>query len=366
MKPRRLLPLLALVLTAALVAALPLTLRPCADVPGLTPTRRTLLRVWVTSAPGGAQAWLTQQLRAFEKQHPGVMTHLRIVSPEEFSSPDAVLPDIVLCMPGDLSAPAACFAPLSADEALLEPLLQSGRCQGEQYGLPLCWGAWVLALDSALDPVPAATPAPTTLLGRPSATPAPQEALPYPLAAVSQAECPLMSPGGTALFALSSLLPPDARPPLPEDFARHTAQEVYAAFQARRCVSAMLTTGQATAFSALVSGGGGFPFRILVPEEIVTDQVWLAHLTPDAPGEAAELLAFLTGRQAQQALSAQGLHTVRDDVQLYASGFSAQVEEAARRSLSAMNAYLPLDAVLSAAWQALHQADWRSALPPLL
>lgn len=111
MKPRRLFPLLALMLTAALLAALPLALRPAADIPGLTPARRTLLRVWVTSAPGGAQAWLTQQLRAFEKQHPGVMTHLRIVSPAELSYPDAVLPDVLLCMPGDLHDPAAFFTP---------------------------------------------------------------------------------------------------------------------------------------------------------------------------------------------------------------------------------------------------------------
>ncbi|MBQ7848151.1 MAG: hypothetical protein IJ343_00305 [Clostridia bacterium] len=367
MKLRRVLVLIPLAVTVAVLLALPRVLRAPEPVPGLEGGDRTLLRIWLMGSPGGAQSWLTQQLRRWEKQHPCVTTYLRAVAPEEAQSPEAVLPDMILYMPGDLNNPAGGLQPLACPDGLREELLRCGRWQGEQLGLPLCWGAWVLAVDSALEPGTALTPAPTTLLGKPAATSSPTASPGYPLAAAAAADCPIQSPGGMALFSLQLLLPPGERPPFPDDLAQKTSASVYADWQARRCASAMLTTGQATAFTALVSGGKGFPFRILVPEEIVTDQVWLASLTADAPAEAASLLAFLTGPEAQQALAAQGLHTVRDDMTLYTAGFSARVEQAAGTGLSAVNAYLPAPSVHSAAWQSLQGTiRFSQALLPLL
>ena len=129
----------------------------------------------------------------------------------------------------------------------------------------------------------------------------------------------------------------------------------------------MLTTGQITAFSALVSGGGGFPFRVMTAEAVITDQVWLAGVVQGAPTEAAQLLSHLSGKEAQQALSAQGLHTVRRDMTLYAAGMSARIEQAARKALTAINAFIPEDAVKSAAWQFFQGTCGLSeALLPLL
>ena len=300
--------------------------------------------------------WLKSQLRQFEKLHPGISTYLRTVSSDELTQPDAVLPDILLYMPGDVTEPAAYFLPLSGEMAardglLREELLRCGRWRDAQYGLPLCWGAWVLAIDSTLEPGSATTPAPTTLLGRPAAT-ADASATPergYPLEAAMQNECALQSPGGAALFTLGVLL--KEHPPLPEGFGTLSSGEVYAAFQRRQCATAMLTTGQATAFAGLTSGGSGFPHRIMAADEVITDQVWLASVTADAPPEAALLLAFLTSADAQKSLSGQGLQTVRRDVLLYAAGLSSKVESAARQSLSAINAYVPTAEVQSAAWQ---------------
>lgn len=324
--------------------------------PGLSAEDRVLLRIWAMNAPGGGHAWLKQQLRAFEKQYPGISTWLRMVSAEELTAPETVLPDVVLYMPGDITAPDAFFLPLAGDAAargsslLREELLRCGRWQNQQYGLPLCWGAWVLAIDSALEPGSAVTPAPTTLLGKPAATHSDSTPAPgYPLAAAVQAECALQAPAGAALFTLSLLL--EEYPPLPEDFAARSLTEVYAAFQRRQCATAVLTTGQVTALEGIVRSGGGFPFRAMVADEIITDQVWLASVTPKAPPEAAQLLGFLAATEAQQALSGQGLHTVRQDLSLYAAGLSAEVENAARRALTAINAYLPSNSVHQAAWQ---------------
>lgn len=329
------------------------------ELAGLTAKERVLLRVWVLDAPGGGQAWLRSQVSAFEKQHRGVTVYLRQATADELSAPDAILPDIVLYQSGSITDPAAVFLPLSgegvrADSALLrESLLRCGRHRGTQYGLPLCWSAWVLALDGALDPEPLDTPAPTTLLGRASATAEPSaDTTPaYPLDAASQTACALRSPGGAALFTLGQLL--TVHPPLPYDFAAQTPNQVYTAFRTRQCASAMLTTGQVTAFSALVSGGGGFPFRIMTADEVITDQVWLGSITADAPDKAALLLSHLTSRDAQRALSAQGLYTVRTDLTLYAADFPARVEQAARKALSAVNAYLSPETVRNAAWQFL-------------
>ena len=364
---RRLMILFSLALAVLVMCAARSAMHRSVRVPALEGDARTLLRIWITGSPGGAQAWLTGQLRQWEKRHPGTMTYLRTVSPEELTAQGSVLPDVVLFMPGDLDDPTRLFTPLSGTFDAREELLRAGRWRGEQYGLPLCWGAWVLAIDGALEPGSAATPAPTTLLGRPAATAAPSAVPGYPLSAASEAACALQSPGGTALLSLLTLLPAGDHPPLPQDFAQLPPAEVYRAWQSRQCATAMLTTGQAVAFTALAGSGHGFPFRLMTPPEVITDQVWFAGVTPDAPPEAAALLSFLSSRESQEALAAQGLHTVRDDLTLYASGFSAEVEAAASLALSAVNAFLPARQVLDAAWQAFSGGSSLSqALLPLM
>ncbi len=369
---RRPLPAIGVLLCALTIILAALALHRtggASAIPGLTGKERILLRIWAVDSPGGGQAWLKKQLHLFEKQHPQASTYLRLVSAEELTNPDAVLPDIVLYMPGTLTDPQQHFLPLSGEMVhsggLREELLRCGRWQTQQYGLPLCWGAWVLAIDSVLEPGSAATPAPTTLLGRPAATSAAATAAPYPLAAAAAADCALQSPGGAALFSLGLLL--EEYPPLPEAFGTLSPGDVYAAFRSRACATAMLTTGQETALAALVSGGSGFPYRVMTPDETITDQVWLASVTADAPDEAALLLSHLVSADAQKALAAQGLHTVRDDLTLYAAGTAAAVEQAAHRSLCAINAYMSPQEVNAAAWQFFQGSlTLAEALTPLL
>lgn len=349
--------LLSLTALLLLFAAVPATMTRHDTVPGLEKPDRTLLRIWVTSSPGGGQAWLTAQLRKWERQNPAVMTYLRSVTPEALFEPDTVLPDIVLFMPGDFPDRQAFLTQLSAPDSLREELLRSGRRKGDQYGLPLCWGGYVLAIDSALEPGSATTPTPATLLGKPAATAVPSAPPHYPLEAASAAACPIQSSGGAALFCLCSLLGPDERPRFPDNFAQLASGDVYAAFRSRTCATAVLTTGQATAFAALTSAGKGFPFRTMTPADIITDQVWLAGIMPGAPREAGELLRFLTSTSAQNDLTAQGLHTVRDDLRLYSTGFSAEIEAASHHSLQVINAFVASEAVQSAAWQAFQEED---------
>lgn len=364
---RTLLCALAILLAAALVLLTPplLTRQAAPRLPHAA--QRTLLRVWVTSSIGGGQAWLKEQLKAWEKRNPGVMTYLRAVPAEEIAAEGTVLPDIILYMPGDFTAPEELFSPLSGELNARTSLLRAGKWRNQQYGLPLCYGAWVLAIDSAIEPGSAATPAPTTLLGRPAATdPAQATQDPgFPLEAASQADVALQAPVGCGLFSLAALVP--ERPPLPENFATLSPADVYSGFLARKYAAALLTTGQLTALTSLTAAGNGFPFRVLTPQEIITDQVWFGSVVEGASSEAASLLAWLTGPEAQQALTKQGLHTVRDDLRLYAAGTQAQIETAAARSMTAINAYVPAADVQSAAWQVFSgREDLSGGLLPLL
>ncbi len=357
--PRILCPLLAAAAIAGGMMALVQQLQtPDASIPGLTAEDRTLLRIWILDAPGGAEKWLTQQLRSFEKAHPALSTWVRHVSAQDVLSNDALLPDVLLYMPGSIREPDRLFTPLTGDAVqggiLREALLRCGRSQQQQYALPLCWGAWVLAIDSSLEPDAALTPAPTTLLGRPmrsepvAASPTPG----YPLPRAHQADCALQSPGGPALFTLGMLIDPLDRPPLPDGFGQEASVGVYAGFRQRRWASAMLTTGQMTAMDALASAGEQPACRALVPERIITDQVWLASIPQGSAEDAAALLlAHLTGADAQKALANQGLYPAREDLVLYASGFSAYVERSARLGLAAVNAYAAAEDVTSAAWR---------------
>lgn len=343
------------------------------DVPGLSVPTRTLLRLWLINAPGGAQQWLTAQLQKWEQQHPGCATYLRSVTPSALTDDDAVLPDIVLYMPGDVETPDTLFMPLGGNavdrEGILHPALKrAGRWQNTQYGLPLCWGAWALAINSSLEPGSALTPAPATLLGKPAATlkPQPSTTPDFPLQAALESASPLQSSGGAALFTLGLLLKDLARLPLPNDFAQLSPAAVYDGFRQQKWPAAMLTTGQITALTALTSGGNSFAFRIMTPQEIITDQVLMASITPGAPAEAAQLLAYLTASTAQEALASQGLHTVLENLALYPAGVSAQIEQAAHFSLSVVNAYLPDENLLQAGWQFLQGVPLDSTLLPLL
>lgn len=353
------------VLLCALTLALALRAgSPVAPLPGASEKQPQLIRIWLTSSVGGAESWLRACLRTWEQQHPGSHTYLRRVDAAELARPDAVLPDVLLFTPGDLTDPAAHLLPLSGTDGLREPLLRCGRHRLQQYGLPLCYGAYVLAVDGALDPQSAATPAPTTLLGHPPATAVPDAPPPgYPLVAALRHPTPLIG-SGFGLMALARLLPEGDRPPLTPAASQ---DEAYRAFIARGCASALLTTGQHTAFSGLTAAGKGFPVRIMAPDEVITDQVQLAGLCHGASDEAAALLVHLTSPDCQRLLTGQGLHTTREDLRLYVSGVEAGVEQAAARSLTALNAFIPAEEAEAAAWRVWQGSeDLSAALVPLI
>lgn len=349
MKHHWLITLVALA-AAGLVLWQAIAARPVPEaLPGDGAAQRQLVRIWVCSSPGGGESWLRACLQKWEKQHPQAMTFLRTVTADEIAREDAVLPDILLYTPGDVTTPEGCFAPLAGISGLREPLMRAGRWQGIQYGLPLCYGGYAIAIDSSAEPHLAATPAPTTLLGRPAATQPPDAPTPGLPEGAS-----LLAPKGCGLFTLALMqqLPP-VESTLP-------SADVFARFRARQTPAALLTTGQITAMN------GAFPFRVLTPGEVITDQVWFASLFPGAGEAAARLLAWLVQPESQRLLASQGLYTVREDLRLYATGTGAAMESAAR-TLTVINAYVPAADVEVSAWQAAQgRVTLDAALLPLI
>lgn len=317
-------------------------------LPGAATPDRQLLRVWVLGAPGGGMRWLRGCIRTFEKANPGVSVYVRQNAPLEDAGDYP--PDVLLFLPGDLTAPEGILLPLAVQTEAEEPLLRSGRWQGTSYALPVAWSAWALCINRQWDSIPSAgAPAPTTLLGRPSATAVPNEALPYPRENILRSPIPLAAPKGVGLVSLGLLLPPPSRPPLGDAFPMDSAA-AYQAFSAGRAGSALLTTGQITALEALQQLGRGVPFRVMVPDVIVTDQVWMAGQCRESSVGAA-FLRHLASDGCQQALGAQGLHAVRRDVPGGTGITASAVDESARRKLIAVNAFLPRETAAQTAWQ---------------
>lgn len=355
------------------VAALGLTLALCLTLMGRDTERETLpgarlpqrrqVRVWTLGAIGGGTSWLKSALRAYEKEFPGAMTYLREASVEELSSPDAPLPDLVIYLPGDVSDPSA-FSPLSGEINAEEALLRCGRWEGRQMAAPLCYGGYVAAISETMEQSAVQTPAPTPLLGLPAptgtinatATPG------YPV----QAEGRLQIASGPGMLAAAQVLL-GARPPLAENLGVPSQAEVYAGLLAGTWPAAVLTTGQAVALEARMRASAGPACRFLVPEEVITDQVWLASVPHGAEGEGGALLAFLLSDKAQKLLSSQGLQPVRRSLRLYAQGVSAQVAASGARGLYAVNAYWPRERVAAACRRVLEgQESWADAIAPLL
>lgn len=349
MKHLRWLCLPALLLTAALLLYHP-AWPDDARLPGARSPERKLLRIWTLSSIGGGQAWLRQALHAYERAHPGVMTYLRQAAPEELTAPDAVLPDVVLYMPGD-GVPRTCLQPLTGELPVDDALLRCGQYTGIQLGLPLCWGGYLLAINSRLEHGSATTPAPTTLLGKPAPTPEPLAATPtpgYPLEAALREEAPLQCTDCLALLNLHLLLGasrPALSDPIPD------AGQVYARYAAGQCATAMLTTGQALALEGRITAGNAQPTRFLTPEIVITDQVWLASVTTAAQSGAAELLGYLIAPETQRLLAAQALQPAHRQLRLYAQSWPAAIAAAAQKRFAAVNAYLSAPLVSQICWQ---------------
>lgn len=331
------------------------SLRPVSpSLPGTDAAPGQLLRIWISSSIGGSESWLRSCLKSWEKKHPGIMTFVRTVSPEEITREDVVLPDIMLYTPGDFTAPQQIFVPLTNLDGLRVEALRAGAWQGKQYGLPLCYAGYVLAIDSAAEPHSAAAPSPTTLLGRPAPT---EQAPPFPTPELPT-NISLCIPKGVGLFTLDLL---HVVPSFVHEPIELTSSQVFSRFRSRQASAALLTTGQVTALN------GVFPFRVMTPEEIITDQLWLSSLFPHAHDPAADLLAYLTSMEAQRKLTGQCLYSVREDLRLYASGTEGLMESAAAHGLTFINAYVPASDAEQAAWQLFQGRITRhEALLPLL
>lgn len=162
----------ALLVTAALMCAMPGLLRMPAPEgradARLRPARLRTLTVWLMPGDVGDRKLLGELCAAFEKERDGVRVFLRVVTADEFTGENAVLPDVALFETGDIAVPEQLFLPL-ADAADA-----SGSFAGVQRAVPLWLAPHVLSIpQSWLREAAPHTPRPQSLLA--AATAVPQE-----------------------------------------------------------------------------------------------------------------------------------------------------------------------------------------------
>ncbi len=287
--------------------------------------QRQVLRLWVCEEWMGSAAWLEAQCAAFERAHTGVSLRIRRVQPSELTAPDAVLPDVLLFAPGALAEPEALLLPVRGALPVRAELAAAGRWRGEQWGVPVAMGGYALLVNAEgyRDPETTALSqeameaAAQTAKGKQPAKHALQcaqgGALAYPAALLAQ--------GGALRGGWpQGIAQARGGKTLPEDFARCTPDKAYGDFTGRRAMALLGTQRDLRRFSALCEAGKGFPFRVEAPKQAFTDQLLFAGVV--RAGErsdatmalCAALLRHLTGGEAQQALTAQGLFPVRADV----------------------------------------------------
>ncbi|MEG2208638.1 MAG: hypothetical protein RR065_11075, partial [Clostridia bacterium] len=187
----------ALLMTAALLCALPGLVRPLSmqdenrmDA-NLRPARARTLTVWLLSSGMGDQRLLNELCADFEKEREGVRVFVRKADAMELLAPDIVPPAVALYETGVVIAPERLFQPLANLAALPEAAVSAGRSGGVSYAVPLWYAPNVLSLPSpwlasdapAQSPAPSsffqlATPAPQAMEGQPQAFLSP-DALPW-------------------------------------------------------------------------------------------------------------------------------------------------------------------------------------------
>ena len=168
--------LTALLLTAALMCAMPglwqsvIHTDPWRVDDSLRPPQTETLTVWLLPGQIDDQKLIRQCCSAFEKEQQGVRVFLRRVTAEELTDPESVLPDAVLFETGSIANPEQILLPLTGmktDDA-------SGIYAGLRYAVPLWLEANVLSLPSEWFDTPAATPEPSSFFALESTAP-PQE-----------------------------------------------------------------------------------------------------------------------------------------------------------------------------------------------
>lgn len=225
--------LTALLLTAALMCAMPGLWHSVIHADSqrvdesLRPPQRETLTVWLLPGRMEDQKLIRQLCTAFEKQQRGVRIFLRRVTAAELTDPESVLPDAVLFETGGVPIPDKVFMPLANTDSKDA----SGMYAGVRYAVPLWLEANVLSIPAEwLNQAAPSAPAPSSFFALESPAPAQED-----LSIVREAPwAQLLQPGalkmpeGIALQQLlmscpaklretlvSSLLSPAAPSPVP-------------------------------------------------------------------------------------------------------------------------------------------------------
>ncbi|MEG2604789.1 MAG: hypothetical protein RSB91_07610 [Clostridia bacterium] len=349
----------ALLMTAALLCALPGLVRPLSTQDenrmdaNLRPARARTLTVWLLSSGMGDQRLLNELCADFEKEREGVRVFVRKADAVELLAPDAVPPAVALYETGVVIAPERLFQPLANLAALPEAAVSAGRSGGVSYAVPLWYAPNVLSLPSPwlASDAPAQSPAPSSFFQL--ATPAPQAMEGQPQAFLSPDALPwrkLLAPGalarpaGVALQQLLLLCPMPLR------------QELISALRGEGNASASRAAASASAIQiarvqplyahqAALANGEALIACPLLPA--VTDGVRYLSLCNDSE-DARAFARFLLRSGSQQKAFAWGLLPAADANSAQADALTAELDQRFTAGLYLPNAFAHTRAEMNA------------------
>lgn len=314
MSARRFSLISALLMTAALLYILPWLWRATAPADTnrmderLRPARARTLTVWVTK--GEDEKLLSAACAAFERANEGVRVFLRAVGEEEWTSPDAVMPDVALFTTGSIVTPEKLLLPLSDAEGLVEGADSIGMSGGVRYAVPLWFSPNVLSLPGEWFET-ASTPAPTSLLGgeRMDAV----DGRPAVIEGEALDWRTLLSPGaltlpeGVALEQLMLLCPDSLRGELAALLDAPSPSDSWPSPASRGAPTPVTAGARVVTLGQHLSAAGAGEGRVACPLlPAVSERVRLAAVCREGD-DASAFLRFLLQEEAQSMTLAYGL-----------------------------------------------------------
>lgn len=314
--------------------------------PLLQPRERTVLRVWVTETFTGSLSAISKAAKAFERENPGVNVRIRRAQAEEYTRPEAVLPDVALYMPGIFTAPQEMFVPFAADGRIRPAFAAAGRWRGELYGLPILVGAYGLMINDALYDGDFSLDALKN-----AAKPAQSKKQP----AIYALECPidaslcfpaaLVAQGGGLLGGFPQGLRREAEAGvLSGEFLSLTREAAFTRFRKGTAAALLCTQREVRRMSALCEAGKGFDFSVIAPQEAFCDQILFCSVVRGGQQElAAKFAAQLLTEEYQRLLTNFGFFTVLEGLSIYSEAemprLYAMEQGLLSPTLICMNAY---------------------------
>lgn len=287
------------------------------------------------SGTGSIVPWLNECLSAFEKRNSGVYVHVEAVSASALGRYQAEpRPDMLIFTPGALDGAQDLVA--QQPEGLLDALCGACTLDGVQCAVPLCYGGYGLLVNSELlGELPGDW---QQALEDVYSAPTRRQSGTYALQVPGEARWPEV-----ASELLGGL--PAAGELLPYDYLECTVAAAWADFRQGLVACIPASQWQLRQIALLDAAGTAPQWKFYPSWTGYTDQYFAAAIVDTGLEDAQarievcrDVIAYLTGEEAQSKLDMALMLPAREDMRLYVSGGDMTALETAYLDLAEFEA----------------------------